>query len=38
MLEIYIFTWKAPKKPPTSMILFPNTPKLIIVSIQDLSE
>lgn len=35
---MYIFSWKAPKKPPKSLFPFPNTPKLIVVGIQDLSE
>jgi hypothetical protein len=36
--EVYIFTWKAPKKPPKALPLFPNSAKLIVVAIQDLSE
>jgi hypothetical protein len=38
MCEVYIFSWKAPKKVPKSLLLFPNTPKLIVVSIQDMGE
>lgn len=38
MHEVYIFSWKAPKKVPKSLLLFPNSPKLIVINIQDLSE
>ena len=38
MNEVYIFTWKAPKKPPKSLPLFPNTPKIIVIGIQDFTE
>ncbi len=37
MCEVYIFTWKAPKKAAKYLPLFPNTPKIIAINIQDLS-
>ena len=38
IIDIYLFTWKPPKKLPPSLTLFPNTSDLIVVSLQEVAE
>lgn len=38
LLDIYIFSWKVPSKTPKSITLFPTTPHIISISLQEVKD
>lgn len=38
IVDLYLFSWKSPKKMPTSLTLFPNSSDLLAISIQEISD
>lgn len=34
LVDIFIFSWKVPSKPPKSLTLFPTGPDIMVVSLQ----
>jgi hypothetical protein len=38
LVDIYVFSWKVPSKPPKSLSLFPTSPDIIVVSLQEMKE
>jgi hypothetical protein len=38
LLDIYIFSWKVPSKTPKSITLFPTTPQIISISLQEVKD